>query len=76
MFSPNTTGQIAKIPANNGAGYEANDKRVTVPIWTSRISAQGLLAEAFSVRGEANNRHPVAARPGHAGGPFHAPPGT
>ena len=24
MFSPNTTGQIAKIPANNVAGYEAN----------------------------------------------------
>jgi hypothetical protein len=27
MFSPNTTGQIAKISANNVAGYEVNDKR-------------------------------------------------
>jgi len=29
---------------------------VTVPIWTSRISAQGLLAEAFSATPESKKR--------------------
>jgi len=47
MFSPNTTGQIAKIPANNVAGDEANDKRVTLPIWTSPIFSARLAGGGF-----------------------------
>ena len=46
MFSPNTTGQIAKIPANNVAGYQANDKRdsadLDVPHFSARLACRSL----------------------------------